>query len=182
MTKWRVLAAVLSVAVIAGGLGCGKSDQNKSQTTPTTNASGGDQPLASPNVGIKPVPESEYKPAVGKYGGRLVRDSLGEPKSFNPVTAGETSTTEYTGRMFQGLTDQNAFTGDVKPLLAEKWEVAPDGLTWTFHLRKDVKFNDGTPLTSADVVFTWNELVYELSRPKGKEARWPCSLRDIATF
>lgn len=34
------------------------------------------------------------------------------------------------------------------PALAERWESSPDGLTWTFHLKKNVKFHDGTPLTS----------------------------------
>src|SRR5258708_8960848 len=45
------------------------------------------------------------------------------------------------------LDDQMA----VRPQLASSWRVAPDGLTWTFHLRHNLKFSDGTPLTSADV-------------------------------
>lgn len=137
---------------------------------------------AIPQIGIQAISKDQYKPVVGKYGGRIIRDTIGEPKSFNPVTAGETSTTAYTGRVFQGLTDIDAFTGDVKPLLAEKWEVADDGVTWTFHLRKDVKFNDGSPFTAADVVFTWNDLIYDNNRPEGKEPRWPSSTRDAATF
>jgi peptide/nickel transport system substrate-binding protein len=138
--------------------------------------------VTSPNVGIKPMSADQYKPVIGKFGGRIVRDTLGEPKSFNPITAGETSTTEYTGRIFQGLTDIDPFSGDIRPLLAEKWEVAPDGLTWTFHLRHDVTFNDRTPFTAADVVFTWNDVVYDNTRPTGAEPRWPCSTRDATTF
>jgi len=138
--------------------------------------------VVSPNVGIKPVAEADYKPVVGKSGGRVVRDALGEPKSFNPITAGETSTTEFTARIFQTLLDQNPFTGEVRPLLAESFEVAADGVTWTFHLRHGVVFNDGTPLTAHDVEFTWNDLVYDLTRPAGTEERWPCSDRDACTF
>lgn len=41
------------------------------------------------------------------------------------------------------------------PELAEKWEVSEDQLTYTFHLRKDLKFSDGSPLTADDVAFTW---------------------------
>ncbi len=41
-----------------------------------------------------------------------------------------------------------------KPLIAEAWEVSEDGMTIGFDLRRDVRFSDGTPLTSADVVFT----------------------------
>jgi peptide/nickel transport system substrate-binding protein len=42
----------------------------------------------------------------------------------------------------------------VRPLLATSWAVAEDGLTWTFHLRHDVQFHDGTPLTAAAVKFS----------------------------
>lgn len=48
--------------------------------------------------------------------------------------------------------------GVPQPGLAEKWEVSPDSLTYTFHLRKDLKFSDGSPLTSEDVAFTWTIL------------------------
>lgn len=141
------------------------------------------QKIAAPKVGIPFGTREGYKPVVGKYGGRLVRDLLGEPKSFNPITNGESSTFDYTSRIFQGLTDSDAFTGEVVPLLAEKWETSADGLTWTFHLRKDVLFSDGTPFTARDVVFTWNDLIYDLHRPAtAADPRWPCSLRDLTTF
>ena len=47
-------------------------------------------------VGIPYVTRDQYKPVVGKYGGQLVRDIPGEPKSFNPITAGETTTSDFT--------------------------------------------------------------------------------------
>ncbi len=49
----------------------------------------------------------------------------------------------------------------VHPELAESWEVAPDGLTYTFHLRKDVTWHDGTPFTAHDVEFTFREMTCE---------------------
>ncbi|MBW7460194.1 ABC transporter substrate-binding protein, partial [Paenibacillus sepulcri] len=48
--------------------------------------------------------------------------------------------------------------GVPQPALAEGWDVSPDNLTYTFHLRKDLKFSDGTPITSDDVAFTWTIL------------------------
>ena len=45
--------------------------------------------------------------------------------------------------------------GTIKPWLAESWEVSPDAKTYIFHLRKGVKWHDGTPFTSADVKFTF---------------------------
>src|SRR5688572_24893854 len=110
MTMRRVrgmFAMLMAVGLLA--VACSKSEERKES------ASEGSQPnaeTAMPEVGQRAIPESQYKPVAGRFGGRIVRDTLGEPKSFNPVTAGETSTTEYTNRMFQGLTEINAFTGD----------------------------------------------------------------------
>ena len=144
--------------VLPGGCNRGKDETSSSGTTVI--GRGGTQAAdvtAAPmvRIGLPHATKEQYKPAVGRYGGRLVRDQLGEPKSFNPIVASETSTTDYTQRIFEGLTRSNAFTGDDEPGLAESWEVAPDGPTWTFKLRKDVTFNDGTPFTAEDVVFTW---------------------------
>ncbi|SFJ81492.1 peptide/nickel transport system substrate-binding protein [Paenibacillus sp. UNC496MF] len=48
------------------------------------------------------------------------------------------------------------------PGLAEKWDVSADNLTYTYHLRKDLKFSDGSPLTADDVAFTWT-ILYDKS-------------------
>ncbi len=55
-----------------------------------------------------------------------------------------------------GLITFNA-AKEVVPDLAESWDVSPDGLTWTFHLRKGVKFSDGTEMTADDVQFTYEQ-------------------------
>src|SRR5439155_7087297 len=43
---------------------------------------------------------------------------------------------------------------NVTPELAQSWDESPDGLTWTFHLRPNLQFSDGTPLTSTDVAYS----------------------------
>jgi peptide/nickel transport system substrate-binding protein len=48
--------------------------------------------------------------------------------------------------------------GSVKPNVAESWETSADGLTWTFHLRKGVKFHDGSELNAQDVAFTMDRI------------------------
>jgi len=95
-----------------------------------------------------------------KFGGELVLSTTSDPKSFNDIIAKETSTTLVTGHIFEGLTTTNAFTTKVEPHLAKSWEVSEDGLRWTFYLRKDVLWNDGQPFTADDVIFTFNDLVY----------------------
>jgi peptide/nickel transport system substrate-binding protein len=108
-----------------------------------------------------------------KYGGQLILSTTSDPRSFNDIIAKETSTTLVTGLLFEGLTTVDVFTLKVKPHLAESWEVSADGLTWTFHLRQDVKWFDGQPLTADDVVFTFNDLIYNPDIPS--------SSRDIYT-
>lgn len=49
--------------------------------------------------------------------------------------------------------------GDIKPHLAERWEVSEDGLTWTFYLRSGVKFHDGSEVTAEDVKFSMDRLI-----------------------
>jgi peptide/nickel transport system substrate-binding protein len=46
-----------------------------------------------------------------------------------------------------------------KPAVAEKWDLSADGMTWTFTIRKDMKFTDGSPLTAEDVAFTFSQIV-----------------------
>ncbi|MBA7681005.1 hypothetical protein ES703_89331 [subsurface metagenome] len=51
-------------------------------------------------------------------------------------------------------------TTEVEPALAESWEFSEDGLVWTFHLRKGVTWFDGERFTADDVVFTYNDIIY----------------------
>lgn len=109
-----------------------------------------------------------------RYGGSIVLSTISDPKSFNDITAKETSTTEILQYVFEGLTRSNPHTLQVEPNLAERWKVSEDGLTWTFYLRKDVRWSDGQPFTADDVVFTFNRLIYNPDIPS--------SARDVFTI
>ncbi len=108
---------------------------------------------------------NSYRPQVGKPGGKILFATISPPKSFNPILAKETSTTSITGLIFEGLTRTDGITTEVEPALAESWEISEDGKTWTFHLRRDVKWNDGRPFTADDVVFTFRRLIYNKDIP-----------------
>ncbi len=56
------------------------------------------------------------------------------------------------------MLQMNQYTLKLEPCLAEKWDIAPDQLTYTFHLRHDVKWHDGTPFTADDVKFTYDRI------------------------
>jgi len=118
--------------------------------------------------------EAASAPSGSPYGGNLVLASLGDPKSFNPVIAQEVSTTMVTSFIFEGLTTADPETLKVMPNLAKDWQVSEDGLTWTFILREDVRWNDGAPFTAEDVVFTFNDLIYNDAVPN--------SARDVFTI
>ncbi|MCP4652380.1 MAG: ABC transporter substrate-binding protein [Candidatus Omnitrophica bacterium] len=118
-------------------------------------------------------PFKEYKLESGHKGGRLVIPATSDPKSFNPIVANETSTTQITSLIFEGLTRTHPLTLEVVPNLAKSWETE-DGKVWIFYLREDVFFNDGEKFKADDVVFTFNELIYN--------SDIPTSSRDIFTI
>ena len=76
------------------------------------------------------------------------------------MMANETSSTDITDRLFGFLVDFNLATQQYEPGIAKSWEVTPDGITWTFHLRKGAAFSDGHPITAEDVLFSF-EVVYD---------------------
>jgi peptide/nickel transport system substrate-binding protein len=76
------------------------------------------------------------------------------PTNLDPRFATDAASQHIDGLLFSSLLERDAnmnLHGD----LAESWQT-PDPLTWVFHLRKDVQFNDGRPVTSADVKATFD--------------------------
>lgn len=91
-------------------------------------------------------------------GDTIIFSSIGDASYLNPVLAGDSASAEINDLVYNGLVkyDKNlVLTGD----LAEKWEVSDGGKTIIFNLKKGVKWHDGKPFTSADVLFTYKCLV-----------------------
>lgn len=80
---------------------------------------------------------------------RMARNA--EPGIFVPWLIDDNTALFTLGNVYDGLLRVTKDGAGVEPALATTWETSADGLTWTFHLRPDVKFSDGTPLTSNDV-------------------------------
>ena len=83
--------------------------------------------------------------------GRIVIAAMTEPQSLDPGMATDTETERILRQIFEPLLGIEPDTGAVAALLAEDWEVSDDELTYTFTLRSDVTFHDGSELT-AEVV------------------------------
>jgi peptide/nickel transport system substrate-binding protein len=83
----------------------------------------------------------------------------GLPPAVEPGTALEGPAALAARQVFDTLVAYRDTTTDIEPALATRWQVSRDGLLWTFALREDVRFHDGTPLTAADVVASFQRLL-----------------------
>ncbi|PYM74643.1 MAG: ABC transporter substrate-binding protein, partial [Candidatus Rokuibacteriota bacterium] len=75
----------------------------------------------------------------------------GSPPTLDFVTSFAAQARDIGVYIYEGLVTIDG-NYDVAPQLAERWTTSADGKTYTFHLRKGVKFHDGSPVTAADVV------------------------------
>ncbi|MGZ6779304.1 MAG: ABC transporter substrate-binding protein [Mycobacterium sp.] len=96
----------------------------------------------------------------GDASGRLVAAIAGEPDQLDPNKTSAYFSFEVLENVYDTLVEPDANL-QMRPALAQSWNVSPDQLTWTFRLRPGVAFHDGTPLTADDVVFTYRRIIDE---------------------
>ncbi len=87
----------------------------------------------------------------------LVRHIKDEPASLDPAKAVGLPEIQVIRDLFEGLVNQNE-KGELVPGVATKWQ-SNDNRIWTFTLRNDAKWSDGTPVTAQDFVYSWQRLV-----------------------
>jgi oligopeptide transport system substrate-binding protein len=126
MQSGKKIAAVLSIVCLMGMLlvACGSAGQATNQKATTAN-----------QVYIFP------------------EDGVSDIATFDPGLSTDLPSIQAIDMVFTGLVQLDD-KGAVRAQLASSWDLAPDGLTWTFHLRPNLKFSDGTPLTSTDVAYS----------------------------
>jgi peptide/nickel transport system substrate-binding protein len=139
-----------TAVIFAAAIFCISGCEKKSGNTPEKSAV--NYPLPDPPL------VDDCNPGI--RGGRLVLSTFADPKTFNPITANEDSSLEIYRLLFTPLLGSDPFTQEVEPGLAESWTNSPDGKTWTFKLRKNLHWSDGQPITADDVLFTFNNLIY----------------------
>lgn len=99
--------------------------------------------------------------AAPKAGGIFVFGRGGDSVGLDPAYETDGNSFMVCDNVFEGLIGYQDETTALEPGLAESWDIAADGLTYTFHLRKDVKFHDGTSLNADAVVFSIGRMMKE---------------------
>jgi peptide/nickel transport system substrate-binding protein len=108
-------------------------------------------------VVLASVGRSAVVAEVPDYGGAYVEGLAGFPQSLNPLLANDDASHAVNALVFSGLTRLDA-QGQPVPDLAESWSVTADGKSYTFVLRANARWHDGTPVTAADAVYTYRTI------------------------
>ena len=112
-------------------------------------------------------------------GGTLSGIVQPEPPILVSALNSQAPTQYIAGKIYQGLL---TYSADLKPQpeLAKSWKISPDGLTYTFELQSGVKWHDGKPFTSADVVFSIDKLLREVHvRTRAVINKYMASIRAV---
>ena len=117
-------------------------------------------PYKKKNVTINGVDYLQSQAPVGKFGGTFVSSTIGEgPKTFNPFNSKDNISSQMSDIMYDGLVTTDPVTGDTIPKLAKDFTI--NGCEYLIHLRKGIKWSDGKPITADDVVFTWQNIIFD---------------------
>lgn len=111
-------------------------------------------------------------------GGTLIREIGQEPQTLNPVIATDVYEGVVNGGIYERLVRRDSRTLEFEPLLARSWEVSEDRLSYTFRLREDVKWHDGTPFTADDVIFSYNSI----KNPSVAAAHLQSYYKDVTAY
>jgi len=126
--------------------GCGSSNNSNGSNGSGSSATGGTGTSAPAST------------SGGKVKGGTVRVAMAtEPDNLDPYLSAATDTGSMMDNVFDGLFEGGE-NSDLVPAVAESYKVSEDGLTYTFTLKKGVKFHDGSDLTSEDVYYSYAKL------------------------
>ena len=149
--KKKVLALILTAAMVVGLAACGGSTSNDAaSTTDETTTEASDN-----QTGDETTDATE---ATASTGEKILSVQVGpDPETIDPALNSAVDGGNMLLHSFECLlaVDEN---GQLVPGQAESWETSEDGLTWTFHLRDGLKWSDGSDLTANDFVYSWKRV------------------------
>lgn len=149
--KKKVLALILTAAMVVGLVACGGSTSNDAaSTTDETTTESSDNQAADETT--------DATEATASTGEKILSVQVGpDPETIDPALNSAVDGGNMLLHSFECLlaVDEN---GQLVPGQAESWETSEDGLTWTFHLRDGLKWSDGSDLTANDFVYSWKRV------------------------
>lgn len=95
---------------------------------------------------------------AGEDGDWLINHLSAEPATLNLIISTDAYASDINDYIYESLLKRDEKTLEMVPVLAESWEISEDHLTYTFHLKKDVHWQDGEPFTARDVLFSFDRI------------------------
>lgn len=89
----------------------------------------------------------------------LIAHLSAEPSTLNPITSTDAYSANINEYIYESLLKRDEKTMELVPVLADFWEVADDHLTYTFHLKKNIRWQDGHPFTARDILFSYERIL-----------------------
>lgn len=159
----RVVLIILVLLVVLGlGKACIRRDIPTSEMPvlrPKADVVDANYPIPK-NVTVNGIDYLQSQVEVGKFGGTFVSSTIGEgPKTFNPFNTKDNISAQMSEIMYDGLVTTNPVTGETIPKLAKSFSV--NGKEYLVNLRHGLKWSDGKPITADDVVFTWQNIIFD---------------------
>lgn len=115
-----------------------------------------------------PTLAQDYVPdPAAKQGGSIVMTYKDDVATLDPAIGYDWQNWSMIRSLFDGLMDYVPGTTDLRPGLAEKYEISEDGLTYTFHLRVGVKFHNGREMTADDVKYSLDRVTLPATQSPG---------------
>ena len=156
MSTKHVLVVLTLVVVFAAITACAAPAPTPAPTAaPPTAAPAAPQPTVPPPPPPTAVPPTAAPPTAPKAPVTFVKCMSGDPVKLDSADFDDGNSQQVASQVFETLVEFDGATTNVKPALATSWTTSTDGLVWTFKLRPNVKYSDGTPLTADDVLFAF---------------------------
>ncbi|HVL26175.1 MAG TPA: ABC transporter substrate-binding protein, partial [Thermomicrobiales bacterium] len=126
-------------------------------------------PGASPAAGgTTSITRQEYNTALreaftfeepASTGGQIIHVLTTDIRTLNPQLVTDTYSGYITGFVYEYLAGGSPIDGTPVPGLADYWELADDGVTYTFHINENATWHDGNPVTADDVIFSFDSIM-----------------------
>jgi oligopeptide transport system substrate-binding protein len=111
--------------------------------------------------------------AAGRRDQTLLLGNSSEPGDLDPQTATALTEMNVLVALFEGLTCLDEKTSQPQPGVAERWEISPDGLVYTFHLRANARWSNGNPLTARDFAWSYQRILSPKLASEYSYMLWP---------